>query len=489
MNKEVIALNPKGVWKHFEMLNEIPRGSKKEERVIAFMKSFGEDLGLETSVDETGNVLIRKPASPGFENRKGVVLQSHLDMVHQKNADTDFDFDTQGIESYIDGDWVTAKGTTLGADNGMGVAAIMTVLADDSIEHGPLEAFFTIDEETGMTGAFGLKGGLLKGDILLNLDSEDEGELYIGCAGGADSTITDTYEPTSIPSGHAAMEIALTGLKGGHSGMDIILGRGNANKLINRLLLEIKAQFEIGLSSFDGGSLRNAIPREAKVELLCLAKDKEAIKSLIQDREAVYKLEYGNIEPALKITCKDIDLPSARIPSAYLDKLLWAIDAAPNGVIAMSKDIEGLTETSVNMARVLVKDGEVKILFLNRSSVDSRKTALMQSISSVFSLMGAKEIKHHGAYPGWEPNPDSAILKTMKAGYERLYGKTPKVMAIHAGLECGILGTHYPEMDMISFGPTIRNPHSPDEKVKIDTVQLFWDYLLDTLKHVPVKNA
>jgi dipeptidase D len=487
MNKEVSALHPSAVWTHFEMLNEIPRGSKKEERVIAFMKSFGEGLGLETSVDETGNVLIRKPATKGYENRKGIVLQSHLDMVHQKNSDTDFDFDTQGIESYIDGDWVTAKGTTLGADNGMGVAAIMTVLADNSIEHGPLEAFFTIDEETGMTGAFGLKGGLLKGDILLNLDSEDEGELYIGCAGGADSTITDTYEPTGIPSDHAALEIALTGLKGGHSGMDIILGRGNANKLINRLLLELKEHFEIGLSSFDGGSLRNAIPREAKIELLFLAKDKEDIIRFIQEREATYKLEYGAIEPALKITSKSIELPSTRIPSAYLEKLLWAIDAAPNGVIAMSKDIEGLTETSVNMARVLVMDGEVKILFLNRSSVDSRKTALMQTISSVFSLMGVKEIRHHGAYPGWEPNPDSAILKTMKAGYERLYGKTPKVMAIHAGLECGILGTHYPEMDMISFGPTIRNPHSPDEKVKIDTVQLFWDYLLDTLKHVPVK--
>lgn len=487
MNKEIIELNPKGVWKHFEMLNEVPRGSKKEERVIAFMVSFGEGLGLDTSVDETGNVLIRKPASAGYENRKGIVLQSHLDMVHQKNSDSDFDFDTQGIKSYIDGDWVTAKGTTLGADNGMGVAAIMTILADNSIEHGPLEAFFTIDEETGMTGAFGLKGGLLKGDILLNLDSEDEGELYIGCAGGADSTVSDTYKVSSVPFDHAAILVELTGLKGGHSGMDIVLGRGNANKLINRLLLELKEEFEIGLSTFDGGSLRNAIPREAKVELLCLAKDKDAVKHFISEREEVYKIEFGTIEPALKLSCSDMDLPSGRMPSSYVDKLLWAIDAAPNGVIAMSKDIEGLTETSVNMARVLVKDGELKILFLNRSSVDSRKKALTQTISSVFSLMGVSGIRHHGAYPGWEPNPNSDILKTMKEGYNRLYGKIPEVMAIHAGLECGILGTNYPEMDMISFGPTIRNPHSPDEKVKIDTVQLFWDYLLDTLKHVPVK--
>ena len=488
MNTEVIKLHPNALWKHFELLNEIPRGSKKEEAVIAFMKSFGEGLGLDTSVDATGNVLIRKPASKGYENRKGVVLQSHLDMVHQKNSDSDFDFDTQGIQSYIDGEWVKAKGTTLGADNGMGVASIMTILADDSIEHGPLEAFFTIDEETGMTGAFGLKGGLLKGDILLNLDSEDEGELYIGCAGGEDSTINDTYQPTSIPSGHSALKVALRGLKGGHSGMDIILGRGNANKLLNRLLLELKEKFEIGLSSFDGGSLRNAIPREATAELLMLSVDKEKIKSFIKEREEIYQAEFGDIEPALKIELAELDLPKDRVPSDYLNSFLWAIDAAPNGVIAMSKDIEGLTETSVNMARVLLKDGEVKVLFLNRSSVDSRKKALTQQISSVFSLMGAKEIKHHGAYPGWEPNPNSAILKIMEKGYERLYGKVPKVMAIHAGLECGILGQNYPGMDMISFGPTIRNPHSPDEKVNIKTVGLFWDYLLDTLKHIPVKE-
>lgn len=487
MNKEVIELNPKGVWKHFEMLNEIPRGSKKEERVIEFMKSFGEGLGLDTSVDETGNVLIRKPASSGYEDRKGVVLQSHLDMVHQKNSDSDFDFDTQGIESYIDGDWVTAKGTTLGADNGMGVAAIMTVLADDSIEHGPIEAFFTIDEETGMTGAFGLKGGLLKGDILLNLDSEDEGELYIGCAGGADTTVSANYEPTGIPSGHSAFSIEVRGLKGGHSGMDINLGRGNANKILNRLILDIKEVFEIGLSSFDGGSLRNAIPREANVVMLFLTKDENDIKQFVNIKEGEYKMQYGDAEPGLSITVKYMDLPDHRVPSPFTDKFLLAIEAAPNGVISMNKEIEGLTETSVNMARVLVKDGEVKVLFLNRSSVEESKKELMQSISDTFASFGFDDVVHHGAYPGWEPNPDSAILKTMKEGYNRLYGRIPEVMAIHAGLECGILGTNYPEMDMISFGPTIRNPHSPDEKVKIDTVQLFWDYLLDTLKHVPVK--
>ncbi len=487
MNEEVIKLHPNTVWKHFEMLNEIPRGSKKEERVIAFMKSFGENLGLDTSVDETGNVLIRKAASPGYEDRKGVILQSHLDMVHQKNSDSDFDFDSQGIQTYIDEGWVKAKGTTLGADNGMGVASIMAILADDSIEHGQIEGFFTIDEETGMTGAFGLKGGLLKGDILLNLDSEDEGELYIGCAGGIDSTISDKYDEVAVPGGHTALKVDLRGLKGGHSGMDIVLGRGNANKLMTRLLLELGAEFETGLSSFDGGSLRNALPREASCELLVLEKDVEAVTSFISDREAIYKIEFGEIEPSLSLSASAIATPNKRLPSDYMNKILRAINAAPNGVVAMSKDIAGLTETSTNMARVLIKDGEVKVLFLSRSSVESRKDALTQSIESVFTLMGASGIEHHGSYPGWEPNPDSAILATMKKGYDRLYGKVPEVMAIHAGLECGILGTNYPGMDMISFGPTIRNPHSPDEMVKIDTVGKFWDYLLDTLKNIPAK--
>jgi dipeptidase D len=409
-------------------------------------------------------------------------------MVHQKNSDSNFNFDTQGIETYIDDEWVKANGTTLGADNGMGVASIMTVLADDSIEHGPIEAFFTIDEETGMTGAFGLKGGLLQGEILLNLDSEDEGELYIGCAGGIDSTVSDSYNEVDVPNDHSALKVDIRGLKGGHSGMDIVLGRGNANKMMTRLLLELSKKFEIGLSSFDGGSLRNAIPREASCTLLVLAKDVNEVKSFISNREEVYKLEYGDIEPALAIAVNAMETPSKRLPSEYLKRILLAINAAPNGVVAMSRDIEGLTETSTNMARVLIKDGETKVLFLSRSSVESRKDALTQTIESVFTLMGVSSVTHNGSYPGWEPNSESAILATMKEGYNRLYGKIPKVMAIHAGLECGILGTNYPGMDMISFGPTIRNPHSPDEKVKIDTVILFWDYLLDTLKHIPVKD-
>lgn len=488
MNKDVCELHPKAVWTNFEKLNEIPRGSKKEEKVIAFMKSFGESLGLETKVDETGNVYIRKPASPGYENRKGIVLQSHLDMVHQKNSDSDFDFDTMGIQSYIDGDWVTAKGTTLGADNGMGVASIMTILADDSIEHGPIEAFFTIDEETGMTGAIGLKAGLLKGDILLNLDSEDEGELYIGCAGGIDSTILDNYNDADVPADHKALKVSVKGLKGGHSGMDVVLGRGNANKLLNRLLLILADKHEIGVSMLDGGNLRNAIPREAFATLLFKAGDEDAVRKTISEIENMFRTEFGKIEPDLSISVEATDLPSKRMPSDYLRKLLWAINAAPNGVAAMSQDIPGLTETSTNMARVYAENGKLEIYFLTRSSIDSRKEMVTQEIESTFSLMGADTIEHAGGYPGWVPNPESQILETMSKGYEKLYGVVPKVMAIHAGLECGILGTHYPEMDMISFGPTIRNPHSPDEKVLIPTVGKFWDYLLDTLKNVPVKR-
>lgn len=488
MNNQVSELHPKQVWTNFEKLNAIPRGSKKEESIIAFMKSFGENLGLETKVDGTGNVYIAKPAAKGMENRKGIVLQSHLDMVHQKNSDSDFDFDTMGIQSFIDGDWVKAKGTTLGADNGMGVAAIMTVLADDSIPHGPLEAFFTIDEETGMTGAFGLEGDLLKGDILLNLDSEDEGELYIGCAGGIDTTVRDEYAETTVPLDHKALLIEVKGLKGGHSGMDIAMGRGNANKLMNRILLLAMQSFETGLSAFKGGSLRNAIPREASAVLLYRSPDEKALKKVIENMERTLKMEFGDLEPSLSITYSDAELPQKRMPSYYSEQLLWAINAAPNGVVAMSKDIPELTETSTNLAMVSAGHGAFEAHFLTRSSVDSRKMMVTTTIQSVFNLMDADHIEHSGSYPGWEPNPKSQILKIMKKGYERLYGKTPKVMAIHAGLECGILGRNYPEMDMISFGPTIRHPHSPDEKVLIPTVGKFWDYLLDTLKNVPEKE-
>jgi dipeptidase D len=364
----------------------------------------------------------------------------------------------------------------------------MTILADNSIQHGPIEAFLTIDEETGMTGAFGLKAGLLKGDILLNLDSEDEGELYIGCAGGIDSTILDNYTEVEDHGDHKALKIFVKGLKGGHSGMDIVLGRGNANKLLNRLLLFIADKHEMGVSVLEGGNLRNAIPREAFATILFRSDNEDAIRQCVSKAEAIFKTEFGKIEPDLSITVENTELPAKRIPTGYLKNLLLAINAAPNGVAAMSQDIPGLTETSTNMARVYAGNGKLEIYFLTRSSVDSRKEMVALEIESTFTLMGAESIEHSGAYPGWVPNSESKILETMKKGYEDLYGVVPKVMAIHAGLECGILGTNYPKMDMISFGPTIRNPHSPDEKVLIPTVGKFWEYLLDTLKNVPVKE-
>jgi len=485
MNKEVANLEPKAIWTNFEKLNEIPRASKKESKAVAFVKKFGEDHGFFTYVDEVGNVIFRKPASPGMENRKGVILQSHLDMVHQKNADVDFNFDTDGIQSYIDGDWVTAKGTTLGGDNGIGVATILSIFDDDNIKHGPIEALFTIDEETGMTGAFALKGGLLKGEILLNLDSEDEGELFIGCAGGIDNTITFSYQSVKIPQGFSAFKVSVTGLKGGHSGCDIQLDRGNANKIMNRVLLEASLKTDIGICKIDGGSLRNAIPRESFAWVV--VSDPDVFKKIINEQNSILKKEFHTSDPAVSLNAETAEMQNEMLAADLAGRLLLAIDAAPNGLYAMSQDMEGLVETSTNLARVLIKAGKGTIMFLTRSSVDSRKMDLSRIIGSVFQLFGDCEIESKGSYPGWEPNPDSSILKVCKEGYQKMFGNIPKVMAIHAGLECGILGRNYPGMDMISFGPTIKNPHSPDEMVNIATVQKFWKYLLYTLEHIPEK--
>ncbi len=485
MNKEVANLEPKAIWTNFEKLNEIPRGSKKESKAVAFIKKFGEDHGFYTYVDEVGNVILRKPASPGMENRKGVILQSHLDMVHQKNSDVDFNFDTDGIQSYIDGDWVTAKGTTLGGDNGIGVATILSVFTDDSIKHGPIEGLFTIDEETGMTGAFALKGGLLEGEILLNLDSEDEGELFIGCAGGIDNTVTFAYQTAKVPDNFTALKVTVKGLKGGHSGCDIQLDRGNANKLMNRILLTASSSMNIGICKIDGGSLRNAIPRESFAWIV--VDNKDAFIQHAKEQEDIFKKEFHASDPGICVAVSDSEMPDNMLPAELAVKLMLAIDAAPNGLYAMSQDMEGLVETSTNLARVLVENGNGTIMFLTRSSVDSRKNDLSRIINSVFSLFGNCKVESKGSYPGWEPNPDSAILKVMQKGYQDLFNQPPKVMAIHAGLECGILGRNYSGIDMISFGPTIRNPHSPDEKVDIATVQKFWKYLLYTLENIPKK--
>jgi dipeptidase D len=486
MSNSITNLEPKLIWKHFYSLTQIPRPSKHEKAVIDFVESFGKNLGLETIVDKVGNVIIRKPATPGMENRKGIILQGHLDMVPQKNSDKVHDFTKDPIEAYIDGEWITANGTTLGADNGIGVAAAMAVLEDKNLVHGPVEALFTIDEETGMTGAFNLQPGILKGDILINLDSEDEGELYVGCAGGMDANIKLAYKEEQVPSGYTFVKLSITGLKGGHSGMDISSGRANSIKLLFRFLKFAEKELNIRISSIDGGSLRNAIPREAFV-IAGVPTDK--IKQLdvaIEKHLKVYNSEFSLVEPDLAFASQKVDNPSSVIDAKSQWAIIRAIYGCPNGVIRMSDSMAGLVETSTNLARTYTADGFIYVQCLLRSSVDSAKEALGEKIASVFELAGA-EVTFSGAYPGWKPNMESAILKSMKNVYSTNWGKVPEIKAIHAGLECGILGGVYPNLDMISFGPTIRYPHSPDEKVKIDTVNMFWKFLVEVLKNAPTK--
>ena len=478
-------LEPQIVWKYFYELTQIPRPSKKEKKAADYVRDFGRSLGLETLVDEIGNVLIRKPATPGMDDCKGVILQSHLDMVPQKNSDKKHDFETDPIEAYIDGEWVTANGTTLGADNGMGVAASMAVLASKDIVHGPIEALFTIDEETGMTGANNLKVGFLKGDILMNLDSEDEGELYVGCAGGLDGTFTFDYNEEVLPAGYSVYKISVTGMKGGHSGMDIILGRGNANKTMIRFLKHTTALYGVRLSSIEGGSLRNAIPREA-FAVVAVSEDKaEDFKKSVDSFLEIVKAELSATEPNLKITIESATANSV-MDTATQNNLINAVYGCPNGVMRMSDAMPGLVETSTNLAIVKSENGKASVSCLMRSSVDTAKDDLANMMDSIFMLAGAK-CEFTGGYPGWKPNMDSAILNTMKDVYEKLYGRTPEIKAIHAGLECGIIGGIYPGLDMISCGPTIRFPHSPDEKVKIDTVDKWWKFLVETLKNIPKK--
>ncbi len=483
MSMMVNELSPKALWKNFAELNAVPRPSKKEERVIAFAKNFGEKLGLETVVDAVGNVIIRKPASKGMEDRIPVVLQSHLDMVHQKNAGTNFDFDQQGIEMYVEEDWVKAKGTTLGADNGIGVAAIMAILESRSIKHPALEALFTIDEETGMTGAMGLKADLLEGKIMLNLDTEDDTELTIGCAGGIDITAKGKYKGIRSNARMKGFRITVKGLNGGHSGMDIHKGLANANKIMNRLL-HGGLEFGLRISKIDGGGLRNAIPRESYADITVPEQHIRAFKKYIKSVSAEIFQEYNSTDADLQIKLKAIDRPAMLIPKDFQNGLLRAIYACPNGIYRMSPDIPDLVQTSNNLARVHVENGQYKILCLTRSSVDSEKLDLVNAIQSTFELIGAK-VTTDGSYPGWTPKPEAAIVKVMRDLYKKMFAAEPHVNACHAGLECGILGTYYPDMEMISFGPNIRGAHSPDEKVQISSVQKFWDYLLATLKKIP----
>ncbi|MEY3048714.1 MAG: hypothetical protein RL365_752 [Bacteroidota bacterium] len=478
-------LEPSSLWRAFSDLNAVPRPSKNEERVRQFMVDFGKGLGLETLEDGIGNVIIKKPATGGMENRVTVILQSHLDMVHQKNETTAFNFDEEGIKMRIDGDWVLAEGTTLGADNGIGVAAIMALLESKDIAHPALEALFTIDEETGMTGAKELDGTLLNGKILLNLDTEDDDELSIGCAGGIDTNTSYTYQETAIHEGWPVLEIKIRGLLGGHSGMDIDKGRGNANKWMARLLWELKQNTPIQLISFDGGSLRNAIPREATCRIA--VSNEEDAKQILLRTIGNLKQEYGRIEPEHQIEIESVVSSGDAMDDADCTKILNTLCAVHNGVFRMSPEIADLVEASSSLARVIIHEGQFTTQSLQRSSVESTKSEVSMAIRTAFENMGAT-VEQSGDYPGWEPNRNSSILQLMESLYKQLFKETPQVKACHAGLECGILGKHLPGVEMISFGPNIRAAHSPDEKVQISSVQKFWSYLLETLKHIP-QNA
>jgi len=479
-------LEPKQVWSYFHEICQIPHPSKKEKKIIEYMKEFGKRNNLETIVDKTGNVIIRKPATKGMENRKGVIFQTHLDMVPQKNSDKKHDFEKDPIETVIDGEWVRANGTTLGSDNGIGVSAAMSVLSSKTIKHGPVEALFTVDEETGMTGIFGLKKGVLKGDILMNLDSEDEGELYVGCAGGTDVSAEKKYSEEAAPKGLKAYKVVIKGLKGGHSGVDIHLGRANSNKLMFRFLMQAEADFGIRVAEAAGGDLRNAIPRESYSVVLISAKKIKDFGKYVKGYEKMYRAEFADTEPTLSFKATETELPAKVMNKEDQYKIIRAIFVCPNGVQRMSQAMKGLVETSNNLAIVKCLKGKFEAHCLTRSSVDSAKEATAWKIAAVFHLINAK-VTLSGGYPGWKPNMSSPVLNTMSRIYKDMFGKTPEIKAIHAGLECGILGGSYPHLDMISFGPTIRYPHSPDEKVNIESVKKFWDFIVETLKHIPVK--
>lgn len=484
---DIRKLDPKPVWNLFYEITQIPRPSKKEEKIIEFVRSFGEKHNLKTYVDPVGNVIIKKPATKGMENRKGVVLQTHLDMVPQKNSDKKHDFEKDPIEAVIDGEWVRANGTTLGSDNGIGVASALAVLAAKDIAHGPVEALFTIDEETGMTGVFGLKGGLLDGDILLNLDSEDEHELCVGCAGGIDVSAVKNYKEESAPSGMTAYKVYIKGLKGGHSGVDIALGRANSNKLIFRFLMQAESDFGIRVTEASGGDLRNAIPRESSCVILVPAGSSGKFEEFVKNYNKIYKTEFAETEPDLLFAFEKVAVPAKVMNKDDQYKIIRGVFVCPNGVIRMSQSMKGLVETSNNLAIVRIKNGKFEAYCLTRSSVDTAKEATAWKIAAAFHLVGA-DVQLTGGYPGWNPNVNSPILGVMKNVFTKLNGEEPAVKAIHAGLECGLIAGEYPNLDMISFGPTIKYPHSPDEKVNIASVGRFWKFLLETLKNVPVKG-
>ena len=484
MSEEVKALEPKEIWENFTALNAVPRPSKKEERVRKFMVEFGKSLNLETAEDKIGNVIIKKPASEGMEDRKTVILQSHLDMVHQKNNATEFDFDKEGIKMLIKDGWVTADGTTLGADNGIGVSSIMGILASKDIAHPALEAMFTVDEETGMTGAKNLDPSFYTGTILLNLDTEDDNELSIGCAGGIDTDTTYQYEEVESNKDVTTYKLELKGLKGGHSGMDINSGRANANKLMARLLIEFEAGLDI--HEIVGGGVRNAIPRESVAVISVSNKEVSNFEKYIKAMEKTFVAEYKPVETSIVLNISKTDTPAKKVADYDKNAILSTVNAVYNGVFKWSLKFEDLVETSSSLAQFNIKDGKFETKSLQRSSVESTKDAIARTVRSPFDLLGA-DVVQSGDYPGWEPNPDSEILKLMRDLYEKRFNEKPDVKACHAGLECGLLLEHLPGIDTISFGPTIRHPHSPDEKVNIESVQKFWGYLLEVLEKTPKK--
>lgn len=486
MSNTLANLKPEAVWRYFDEICKYPRPSKKEKKVVEYVLSVIQKLELPYEQDAFGNILVRKPATPGFEHLKTVCLQGHLDMVCEKNSDIQHDFDNDPIQPYVDGDWVKAKGTTLGADNGIGVATALAIMEAKDIQHGPLEFLFTLDEETGLTGANNLKPGFVKADILLNLDSEEDGALYIGCSGGKDTEGRFSYLKENVPGDSLGYKIKVTGLKGGHSGLDIHLGRGNAIKILSRLLWNLQNQFDVRLSKIEGGSKRNAIPREAFAHVVVNRSKADELEGFVNYYNTVVKSELASVEPDLKVESEKENLPEFVIDKATQINLLNALYALPHGVIKMSADIPGLVETSTNLATINFED-QIIVGTSQRSSVESEKEDVVIMNRCVFLLANA-EVKHGDGYPGWKPDINSEILKVMKEVYKKKYGAEPEVKAIHAGLECGIIKEKYPEMDMISFGPTILGAHSPDERVQISTVQKFYDLLLEVLKNIPAKN-
>jgi dipeptidase D len=482
----ILNLAPQNVWKHFHELTQVPRPSGHLEKIQKFLVDYGKKIGVESFKDEAGNVIYKKPAYPGMENRKTVILQAHMDMVPQKNKDKVHDFEKDPIETVVDGEWVHANGTTLGADDGMGVAAIMAVMEDKNLKHGPLEALITADEETGMYGAFALKPGTVEGDILLNLDSETEGELYIGCAGGVDITASLEYKEVPVDKKKAALKVTLKGPRGGHSGMEINQGRANANKLMARFLNQAAAESEICLVSWEGGNMRNSIPREAESVITLDEEQIANVKKIAETCAMIFSEEFKETEAKITLDVETIETPTVGVPQEISDNIIDAILACPNGVLRYIPTIPDTVETSSNMAIVDVKSGKVSVKFLTRSSRDSMKDYMAQSIAATFRMAGMK-VEFSGAYSGWEPNMNSPILKAMTEAYKKQFGEEAQVKVVHAGLECGIIGAVVPELDMISFGPTLESPHTPNERCLISTVERFYEFLVATLENTPLK--